>query len=359
MKKILYLMGIDWYWIKQRPQIIAEMLSKDYDITVAYYHEVFVKQSLRSEKDELEKSFAIPAIPYRDKNKLAFVIQILFFLKIVRSIQRYDAVWITHPLLYRYIPASYRGQIIYDCMDNHAELCGDAQIRRKIVDVERDLVERADLIFTSSVGLKKKILSLKRDSDPVLVRNGFVPDKLHLPAIEKKPKEKYRIGYFGTIAEWFDFSILLATLDYFPQLEYHLWGPVANIELPHHSRIIMEGVIEHSGLWNGIKTMDCLIMPFKLTEAIKDVDPVKLYEYISMGKAIVSVYYSELDRFKPFVHFYYNSTDLSEIFHRLIFNNFQPGYDASQQREFLEKNSWLNRYIIIKEKLEGRSAREF
>ena len=41
MKKILYLMGIDWYWIKQRPQIIAEMLNKDYDVTVAYYKEVY------------------------------------------------------------------------------------------------------------------------------------------------------------------------------------------------------------------------------------------------------------------------------------------------------------------------------
>ena len=55
MKKILYLMGIDWYWIKQRPQIIAEMLNKDYDVTVAYYKELFVKQSFRKNNDELEK----------------------------------------------------------------------------------------------------------------------------------------------------------------------------------------------------------------------------------------------------------------------------------------------------------------
>ena len=44
-------MGIDWYWIKQRPQIIAEMLNKDYDVTVAYYKELFVKQSLRKNND--------------------------------------------------------------------------------------------------------------------------------------------------------------------------------------------------------------------------------------------------------------------------------------------------------------------
>ena len=52
-------MGIDWYWIKQRPQIIAEMLNKDYDVTVAYYKELFVKQSLRKNNDELEKRISL------------------------------------------------------------------------------------------------------------------------------------------------------------------------------------------------------------------------------------------------------------------------------------------------------------
>ncbi len=81
MKKILYLMGIDWYWIKQRPQIIAEMLDRDYDVTVAYYKEVGVKQPLRKNNDELEKSIPISAIPYRDKNIIAHFIQKSYFRK--------------------------------------------------------------------------------------------------------------------------------------------------------------------------------------------------------------------------------------------------------------------------------------
>ena len=41
MKKILYFMGVDWYWIKQRPQILAEYLAQDYDVTVVYIKELF------------------------------------------------------------------------------------------------------------------------------------------------------------------------------------------------------------------------------------------------------------------------------------------------------------------------------
>ena len=49
-------MGIDWYWIKQRPQIFAEMLNEDYEVTVVYPKEVFQHISLRKDQDELHDS---------------------------------------------------------------------------------------------------------------------------------------------------------------------------------------------------------------------------------------------------------------------------------------------------------------
>ena len=36
MKKMLYMMHIDWDWIFQRPQILAMELSKYFDVTVQY-----------------------------------------------------------------------------------------------------------------------------------------------------------------------------------------------------------------------------------------------------------------------------------------------------------------------------------
>ena len=147
MKKILYLMGIDWYWIKQRPQIIAEMLDRDYDVTVAYYKEVVVKQSLRKNNDELEKSIPISAIPYRDKNIIAHFIQKILFQKVMKNVEQYDIVWISHPLLYRYLPGNYKGKIVYDCMDNHEALCSDENICQVIKKTEQQLVNRADIVF--------------------------------------------------------------------------------------------------------------------------------------------------------------------------------------------------------------------
>ena len=36
MKKILYVMNVEWNWIKQRPHFIAEGLSKNHHVEVLY-----------------------------------------------------------------------------------------------------------------------------------------------------------------------------------------------------------------------------------------------------------------------------------------------------------------------------------
>jgi len=140
----------------------------------------------------------------------------------------------------------------------------------------------------------------------VLIRNGFVADKILPPIAEKHTADDaiLKVGYFGTIAEWFDFSLLLKSLELFPNVEYYLWGPISGIVPPEHPRIKIKGVVEHSKLGEAVADMDALIMPFKINDIIKDVDPVKLYEYVSMGKNIISVFYGEVMQFEPFVNFY-------------------------------------------------------
>ena len=347
MKKILYLMSIDWYWIKQRPQILAEYLAKDYDVTVVYMKEIFCKQDLRKEKDELEKSYAIPAIPYRDKNIAAHSIQKMMFRKIMKMANTFDIIWVGHPLLYRYIPRNYGGKIIYDCMDNHEALCGDEKIKKTIRQTEADLIKRADRIFVSSTGLYKKVQNAGGEGCVFLVRNGFVADKIYPPvAVNHQKNENLKIGYFGTIAEWFDFPLLLKSLEKFPNLEYYLWGPVSGINVPNHPRIKLLGVVEHSRLWENVKDMDCLIMPFQVNDIIRDVDPVKLYEYISMGKRIISVEYDEIDRFGEFVYFYKNIFDYENIIGRMAES--QIKYNIKEQKKFLLMNSWEKRYETIR-----------
>lgn len=340
-------MGIDWYWIKQRPQFIAELLAKDYDITVVYQKEIVKKIELRKNRDELKNSLALPILPYRDKSFIVHTIQRFIFEQRIKNIHEFDMIWIGHPLLYRYVPSSFQGKIIYDCMDNHIALCTDLKIKEVICKSEEELIGRADLIFVSSMNLKKRIETKYQYMNAVLIRNGFNAGTIYRPSA-LHAKEKVRIGYFGTVAEWIDFSVLCNTLEKVEEIEYHLWGPVLAVKIPKHSGIMMEGVVEHKQLWDKAKDMDCLIMPFKVNDVIEDVDPVKLYEYISMGKTIIAPYYNEIERFAPYIYFYHNEEELIELLSKLRKGELMSKYSELQQEEFLTNNTWYKRYEIIR-----------
>ena len=81
-------------------------------------------------------------------------------------------------------------------------------------------------------------------------------------------------------------------------------------------------------------------MPFKLNDVVLAVDPVKLYEYISYGKCIISIYYPEIERFRDFVYFYNTQEEYNEIIRNKCKDGFKPKYTKEQQKKFLEKNTW-------------------
>ena len=88
---------------------------------------------------------------------------------------------------------------------------------------------------------------------------------------------------------------------------------------------------------------------FKLNDIIRDVDPVKLYEYISMGKPVISVYYKEVNQFRDFVFFYHSPDELIRIVDALMQKEMKQKYNYKNQQEFLKENNWEKRYEDIKQ----------
>ena len=89
MKKILYIMHIDWDWIKQRPHFIAEELNKSFDVKVLYSYS---KDRSKLKKNEKNGLSTIPylRIPFRRNSKLFyilnnFILKLYFNIKIGRA----------------------------------------------------------------------------------------------------------------------------------------------------------------------------------------------------------------------------------------------------------------------------------
>ncbi len=294
-------------------------------------------------------------LPFQERSKILVTISNWINRKIFADIHKYDYIYLGYPLYARHIPDTYQGKIIYDCMDNYEALYPLKNSLDKLMALEKSVVKKCDMLIVSSEMLRHKMDQMAGYKKSILIRNGMVPG--NIADIKKaKQKEMYDICYIGTIASWFDGDVIRKSLEKKQNIQYQLIGPYE--EKAEDKRIIYHGPVEHSRLYETIKEFDCLIMPFKINDIVEAVDPVKLYEYISYGKCIISVYYAEIERFSDFVYFYRTEEEYIKLLDELGRIGFPPKYSKEQQENFLNENTWEQRYKLLKSEMEKLEVTE-
>lgn len=350
MKKMLYIMGIEWNWIFQRPQVLALELEREYELTVVCTKQpVHVKrQNNRCPKRLIE----LYQLPFQEKNRLIGAIARHMHIRALGDLSQYDIIWVGYPLFGRYIPADYRGLVVYDCMDNFEALYPDRNEKNlcRACGEEIKLLKRADIVFASSLKLREKLLAMCPGKAISVVRNGYSNIDMDKPSLPHR-KEQYALGYIGTISEWFDHELIADSLKEHHRIRYELIGPVADHQPIQDDRVNYRGVVEHRLLGKYVQELDCLLMPFKICEIILYVDPVKLYEYIAWGKCIIAAWYPEIDRFRDFVYFYHDEREYSELLTKLAEEGFPAKFTQDMQGTFLKANSWDARVELIQERI--------
>lgn len=352
MQKIMYLCPVDWRWIKQRPQFLAEELSHFFDIHAVYPYKNNRRglQNKGNTHIELIPCFSLPTFG----GKLPFVGRINSVLSKLQMMMAYrkikpDVLWVSMPWQIDCFAEHLQYRLVYDCMDDYAAITANMTGINELIEQEKKIVRRADIIFASSENLRHVLADRHQiEVDNIhLLRNGYNANWLQEDdkAVEDKKADEqvFRIGYFGTIGRWFDFELLLKSLEQFPQVEYDLFGPLeAGVQIPQHKRLLWRGVLEHDTIKEQAKQLDALIMPFLLNDIVRSVDPVKLYEYVWMGKDILCIRYPEIERFEPFVFFYQTQEEYMEHLETVIKKE-KPKYSHEQAMCFLAENNWGKR----------------
>lgn len=361
MNSILYIMNVDWNWIKQRPHFIAEGLSgflDKYNVKIIYQHHYKRKsfQNRSYDKYDVSAMYVVPSIDrYPVINKLNILLRRFYYAYYIKK-NSSNLLYLTYPTQIESVPNKYKGKIIYDCMDNYPMFNVNKKNRGELIKLERKICDRADIIICTSLFLQNELR--KRYGDTIagkihLVRNGY-SGTIVKNASENKHKENvyFTLCYFGTVSEWFDFDLVLQSLNDFENIKYVIYGP-ADAEIPKHERIDYRGTIEHDKLYDACRDVDCFIMPFKLDEVIEAVDPVKLYEYINFGKPIISVKYKEVERFRKFAELYNGYTEYCEAITRVINNKYNLVTEEDRLK-FLRENTWDMRVADIKNLIEEK-----
>lgn len=347
--RLLYVMENDWDWIKQRPHFLAEELSKHFNVLVLYKRQTRRANLVQNTSAVRRRPiFQLPFLRFRVfrvLNSIAFAAQ----LNIWSILFAPRIIWYSHP--FAHIISRKGIKTIYDCMDDHLtwDHTSQGEAKRETTENERRLLEKSDLTVFSSETLRVTVTGRAECSHNLVAPNAFggsIIEQSDTPAAPH-PDNIYRICYFGFIASHFDFSSLHYCLDRLTGVELHLYGP-KEVDIPMHNQIIYHGALPHADLMKVAIEYDAFILPFHLTPLIRSVDPVKLYEYINLGKNVIAVRYRETEKFLDFAYLYSTREELLDLILRLSSTR-EMKYSNEQRIDFLRVNSWSERAKLIKD----------
>ncbi|MGB9593743.1 MAG: glycosyltransferase, partial [Anaerolineae bacterium] len=188
---------------------------------------------------------------------------------------------------------------VYQIVDDYAGYGGLTPERRAaFLERERRLIQRADLVFVTSPALMES----KGGYNPRthLVPNGVDCEAFSraledpsLPAdLEALPRP--RIGYVGALNDKVDYALLRDLARARPDWAIVLVGPWAvredasSFDLRREANVHFLGKKDVALVPHYVKGLDICLMPYKLNEWTRSIDPLKMYEYLAAGRPVVS-----------------------------------------------------------------------
>jgi glycosyltransferase involved in cell wall biosynthesis len=242
------------------------------------------------------------------------------------------------------------GLLVFDCMDDHAGFVNNAA---DVIKQETKLMERADLVVTSSAKLYEKALMF--NDNTLLVRNGTDFELFHAlrPNGRLDGVRRPIIGYYGAISEWFDPGVVARCAEKHPEWTFVLIGSIlgCNVNgLRRLANVHLLGEMPYRDLPGYLYYFDVCMIPFKVCELTMATNPVKFYEYISSGKPVVSVRLPEMERYSDICYLYLDD----EEFEKGIVNALTENDDKLRTKriEVAQSSSWDQRFKDIRDKLQ-------
>jgi glycosyltransferase involved in cell wall biosynthesis len=225
-------------------------------------------------------------------------------LRMQLGIDRFQ-LWTFLPNTGPYIGTLGEELSVYYCVDEWATFPGidKATLQR----LERQLLEDVDATFTTSLALAEK--KRKHCTATYLAPHGVdhakfataVTGNLDVPDdLAKLPGKK--IGFFGTLRDFLDYELMAHVAKARPDWTLALIGQ----DLCEGSKLVkglpnvhLLGQKKHDELPAYCKGFDVGLIPYRIDDDVKFINPLKLREYLSAGLPVVS---TDMPEVKPYAH---------------------------------------------------------
>lgn len=296
--------------------------------------------------------FKLPILPWHD-NALIRAFNKRVFAKYLKDMRTQEPItyWLSVPIAEYLITLKTTDKLIYYCGDDFNALAGvDAKM---VAPFERSLINKADLIYVISHLLENKMPAHKTK----MLTHGVDFD-LFSSKVAKAPEiseiNELIIGFYGSINAWLDIALITTLAASRPQYKIVLIGnlttPIPQLlqfkNVMHIPAVSHDRLVEFSSHWN------VSILPFVNNQQIRACDPLKLKEYLAVGKPIVSTKFPAVEKFQSHVFIAKTQSEFITHIDKAIKLD-KPTLNTlkTSQSDLAKQHSWHSKALSVENKL--------
>jgi glycosyltransferase involved in cell wall biosynthesis len=339
-----------WDFVYQRPQHLLTRCALD--CRVFFVEEpVFGNGSMRLDLREREAGVQV-VVPYLPEGLRSEIATTAVMKEMIRHLFLENGIrdyvfWYYTPMALTFTNHFYPIAAVYDCMD---ELSAFKGAHSRLPDLEEQLFQRVDLVFTGG-------LSLYEAKQNAHTSVHFFPSSIDVShfgkarALTTNPPDQAiipnpRLGFFGVIDERFDIELLDALARRRPGWHFVMIGPVVKIHpesLPKHPNIHYLGPKKYGELPDYLAAWDIALLLFARNESTRFISPTKTPEYLAAGKPVIST--SIRDVVRPYgelglVKIADNASEFIRAAEKMLSNSQENTEWLTKVDDFLADMSW-------------------
>lgn len=248
-------------------------------------------------------------------------------------------------ILYEYIDEisdDITGKVPRGTFERHHELLEDTDV---------SVVATADKLYNDVIRIRGCEQNCLNSGNGVDLKHFRVKtDDTKIPISVKSiiRTKKPIIGYFGAIANWFDFEMVEYAARHRKNYEFMMIGPhygthdLTCLErMKEIKNLHFVGTIEYQKLPHVASHFTVATIPFKLNEITESTSPIKLFEYMAMGKPIVTTAMRECFKY-PVVRIAKSKEDYVVALDEAVKKAGDEQF-LKDIAEVAERNSWLRK----------------
>ena len=333
----------------ERPVSILSFFTGVSDTSVFRQWMRWLRGGLRRESHNLLIVTPTPVLPFRYNrfvNRLNAWLLRRFIRRAMRKTGfRSSVLWVYSPDAGRLVGTLGESYSLYYCADDWSASGQWWNNADHVQERENELASKVDLVIGTSTKIVKRWQQSHRDT--MLVTNGADVDSFKAardPELGSPEDIKHipspRIGYVGCIDSRFDSALYVGLAESHPDWQFIIVGPIsvtnANVDrLNGMSNVHFLGSRVRAELPAYLKCFDVCTIPYVLNKLSESIFPLKLFEYLSAGRPVVSTALPELVPYSHYVHVAETPAD----FDKAIENSLREPLPAPAD-SFLNQNSW-------------------